>query len=89
MRDPAAAPAGRVSGALSWPPTPSLRRDLALPLVLLAVQLIGSAVITGKTANLFAPQRPLEPVDWVMLVAGPAALVARRRHPVSTRTAAD
>jgi hypothetical protein len=82
MRDPAAAIAGRVSGTLSWPPTPSLRRDLALPLVLLAVQLIGSAVIRGKTANLFAPQRPLEPVDWVMLVAGPAALVARRRHPV-------
>jgi signal transduction histidine kinase len=82
MRDPAAALARCVSHAPSWPRKLSLRRDLALPLVLLVVQLTGAAIITGKTANLFAPQRPLGPVDWVMLVVGPVALVARRRHPV-------
>jgi signal transduction histidine kinase len=61
--------------------TLSLRRDLALPLVVLAVQLTAAA-IAGKYANLFAPDRPLAPVDWVALVVGPVALVARRRHPV-------
>ena len=81
MRDPDAALAGWVSRAPSWPRTLSLRRDLALPLVLLAVQLTGTA-IAGKTAHLFDPQRPLEAVDWVLLAVGPVALVARRRHPV-------
>ena len=81
MRDPAAANAGWVSRVLSWPRTLSLRRDLALPLVLLAVQLAGAAIM-GKAAHLFDPQRPLGPVYWVLLVVGPAALVARRRHPV-------
>ena len=28
------------------------------------------------------PPRALGPVDWVLLVVGPVALVARRRHPV-------
>ena len=81
MRDPDAALAGWVSRAPSWPRTLSLRQDLALPLVLLVVQLTGTA-IAGKTAHLFDPQRPLEAVDWVMLAVGPVALVARRRHPV-------
>jgi signal transduction histidine kinase len=70
-----------VSRAPSWPRTLSLRQDLALPLVLLVVQLAGTA-IAGKTAHLFNPQRSLEAVDWVMLAVGPVALVARRRHPV-------
>src|SRR5579862_554356 len=82
MRDPQAARSGRASRLPPWPRTLSFRRDLALPLVLLAVQLTVAAVITGKTANLFAPQRPVGPLDWVMLVAGPVALVARRWHPV-------
>jgi signal transduction histidine kinase len=59
-----------------------LGRDLALPLVLLAGQLTGAAVLTGANANLFGPRAPLDAVDWVLLVAGPVALVARRRHPV-------
>jgi signal transduction histidine kinase len=58
-----------------------LRRDLALPLVVLAVQLTGAAVWDGH-AHSFNPPHPLGPVDWVLLVAGPVALVARRRHPV-------
>ena len=81
MRDPHAVPAGWVSRVLSWPRTLSLRRDLALPLVLLAVQLTGAAV-AGETFRLFSPPRPLGAVDWVLLVVGPVALVARRRHPV-------
>jgi signal transduction histidine kinase len=64
-----------------WPRTLSLRRDLALPLVLLAVQLISAATIEGRW-HLFSPPRSLGPVDWVLLVVGPVALVARRRHPV-------
>ena len=81
MRDPDAAIAGRASRTPWWPPTLSLRRDLALPLVLLAVQLTGAAVV-GRTFHLFSPPRSLGAVDWVLLVAGPVALVARRRHPV-------
>ena len=64
-----------------WPRTLSLRRDLALPLVLLAVQLTWAAISPG-TWHLFSGPRPLGPVDWVLLAAGPVALVARRRHPV-------
>lgn len=64
-----------------WPRTLSLRRDLALPLVLLAVQLTAAATIEGRW-HLFSPPRSLGPVDWVLLVVGPVALVARRRHPV-------
>jgi signal transduction histidine kinase len=81
MRDPDAAPAATASRAPSWPPALSLRRDLALPLVLLAVQLTGAAV-AGETFRLFSPPRPLGVVDWVLLVVGPVALVARRRYPV-------
>ena len=82
MRDPHAALARWVPRAPPGPRTLSLRRDLALPFVLLAVQLTGAA-ITGGTFRLFGPPRPLGPVDWVLLVAGPVALVARRRHPVA------
>jgi len=59
----------------------SLRRDLGLPLVLLAVQLTGAAITPGIW-HLFSPARSFGPVDWVLLVVGPMALVARRRHPV-------
>jgi signal transduction histidine kinase len=58
-----------------------LRRDLALPLVVLAVQLTGAAV-AARTFYLFHPPHPLGALDWVLLAAGPVALVARRRHPV-------
>ena len=81
MRNPEAAISGWASRALSWSRTLSLRRDLALPLVLLAVQLIGAA-ITPRTWQLFSPARSLGPLDWVLLVVGPVALVARRWHPV-------
>jgi signal transduction histidine kinase len=81
MRDPDAALAGWVSRAPLWLRTLGLRRDLALPLVLLAVQLTSAATIEGRW-HLFSPPRSLGPVDWVLLVVGPVALIARRRHPV-------
>src|SRR5580704_1612353 len=80
MRDPDAALAGRPS-RVPWWRTLSLRRDLALPLVLLAVQLTSAATIEGRW-HLFSPPRALGPLDWVLLVLGPVALVARRRYPV-------
>jgi signal transduction histidine kinase len=58
-----------------------LRRDLALPLVLLAVQLSGAA-FTPSIWHLFSPARSFGPVDWILLVVGPMALIARGRHPV-------
>ncbi len=81
MRDPDAALARWVSRAPLWLRTLSLRRDLALPLVLLAVQLTGAAVADG-TAHLFNPPHPLGALDRVLLAVGPVALVARRRYPV-------
>src|ERR1700751_4956639 len=80
MRDGAAL-TGWASRVPSWPRTLSLRRDLALPLVLLAVQLTLAVTIEDRW-HLFSPPRALGPVDWVLLVIGPVALVARRRHPV-------
>jgi signal transduction histidine kinase len=56
-------------------------RDLALPLVLLAVQITWAAISPGPW-HLFSGPRPLGPVDWVLLAVGPMAMVARRRHPV-------
>jgi signal transduction histidine kinase len=81
MRDPGAALAGWASRVPPWPRALSLRRDLALPFVLLAVQLTSAATIEGRW-HLFSPPRAIGPVDWVLLVAGPVALVARRSHPV-------
>ena len=81
MRGPDAVLARWVSRAPLWLRTLSLRRDLALPLVVLAVQLTGAAV-AGRTFRLFHPPHPLGALDWVLLAAGPVALVARRRHPV-------
>ncbi len=81
MRDPDAALARWVSRAPLWLRTLSLRRDLALPLVVLAVQLTGAAVFDGH-AHVFNPPHPLGALAWVLLAAGPVALVARRRHPV-------
>src|SRR6266851_2071243 len=81
MKDPDAALAGRASRVPSWPRTLSVRRDLALPLVVLAVQLTGAAV-AGGNAHLFSSSVHLGVVNWALLVVGPVALVERRRHPV-------
>jgi signal transduction histidine kinase len=81
MRDPAPALAAWVSRAPLWLRANSLRRDLALPLVVLAVQLTGAAVYDGN-AHTFNPPHPIGTLTWILLAAGPAALVARRRHPL-------
>ena len=81
MRDPDAALASWASRTPLWLRTLSLRRDLALPLVVLAVQLTGAAVSDGN-AHVFNPPHPPGALAWVLLAAGPVALVARRRHPV-------
>jgi signal transduction histidine kinase len=60
-----------------------LRRDLGLPLLLLAVQLTGAAINPGIWQLFSNPARSLRPVDWVLLVVGPMALIARRRYPMS------
>src|SRR6516165_3559172 len=54
MRDPDAALTRWVSRAPLWLRTLSLRRDLALPLVVLVVQLTGAAVSDGS-ALVFNP----------------------------------
>jgi signal transduction histidine kinase len=81
MRNPHAVLSGSASRAPSWPRALSSHRDLALPLVLLAVQLTGAA-ITGRGGSLFSPQYPLGAVDWVLLAVGPVALIVRRWYPV-------
>ena len=68
---------GRLSGwldGLDW------RRDLALPAVLLVVQLAGAA---ATLAGHHSGTKHLGPADWVLLVVGPLALVFRRRWPVA------
>jgi len=81
MRDPDADRTGWASRAPSWPRTLSFRRDLALPLVVLTVQLTGAAIV-GGSFHLFGPTHPLGPADWVLLAVGPVALVMQRWHPV-------
>ena len=66
---------------MPWPRTLSSCRDLALSLAVLAVQLTGAAIAPGRW-HLFSTARPFGPVDWLLLVVGPVALVAWRRHPV-------
>ena len=56
------------------------RRDLALPVLLLVVQLAGAA---ATVASHHSPTKHLGPFDWLLLVVGPLALVFRRRWPVA------
>jgi signal transduction histidine kinase len=81
MTDPDAAPATWLSRAPLWLRTNSLRRDIALPVVVLAVQLTGAAV-DDRNAHAFNPPHPVGTLAWILLAAGPVALVARRRHPL-------
>ena len=66
MRDPDAVLARWVSRAPLWLRTLDFRRDLALPLVVLAVQLTGAAVSDGM-AHVFNPPHPLGALGWVLL----------------------
>jgi hypothetical protein len=69
--------AGRLPGwldGLDW------RRDLALPAVLVVVQLAGAA---ATLAGRHSSTGHLGPADWALLVVGPLGLVFRRRRPVA------
>ena len=66
--------------ATSWARGLAWRRDLVLPAVLLIVQLAGAAATAGHWHHRRLTN--LDPADWFLLVVGPLALVARRRHPV-------
>ena len=61
-------------GNLDW------RRGLALPAVLLVVQLASAA---ATAASHHGPQTHLGVLDWVLLVVGPLALIFRSRWPVA------
>jgi signal transduction histidine kinase len=64
----------RFARRLDW------RRDLALPAVLLAIQLAGAA---AAAAGHHGPAKHLGGADWILLVVGPLALVFRHRWPVA------
>ena len=64
---------------LGWLHDLSWRKDLLLPIVVGIVQL-GAAYGAQHHHH---PQTPLGIGDWALLVVGPLALVARRRHPVA------
>jgi hypothetical protein len=56
------------------------RHDLALPTVLLVLQLGGAA---ATVAGHHSPTRHLGPADWLLLVVGPLSLLFWRRWPVA------
>lgn len=58
--------------ALGW------RHDLTLPLIVLVAQIAAGVLSSWHHQH----QVNLGPLDWLALVAGPIALVVRRRHPV-------
>jgi signal transduction histidine kinase len=73
-------PAPRPGQLSRWLGQLAGRRDLALPAVLLVIQLAGAA---ATVVGHHSPARHLGPADWVLLAAGPLALVFRRRWPVA------
>lgn len=66
-------------GGLGW------RRDLLLPVALLAVQLAAGVAVTvsGAALHHHGQHLHLGVLDWIMLVTGPLALTVRRYHPVA------
>jgi signal transduction histidine kinase len=65
---------GRLLWGLSW------RKDLALPVVVAVVQVVAGIGAAWHHDNHHVA---LSPGDWALLLVGPLALVARRRHPVA------
>jgi hypothetical protein len=70
--------ASRKSGRLCWSGSGITRNDLLLAGVVLVLQLGLSAAAEGHHGH----QSRLDVADWLLLLAGPAALLAWRRHPV-------
>ena len=73
-------PAPRTGQLSRWLDGLDWRHDLALPAVLLVVQLAGAA---ATVAGHHGPTKHLGPADWALLVVGPLALVFWRRWPVA------
>lgn len=72
---------GRTTGRLSgWLGELEWRRDLALPALMLVVQLAATA---GSLAGHHHPTTHLGVAGWLLLVVGPLALIFRRRWPVA------
>src|SRR5258708_25891714 len=67
-------------GAGDWLRGLRWRQDLALPAVLAVVQL-GATFAAARHLHKAGDQ--VVPGDWLLLAAGPAALVFRRRFPVA------
>ncbi len=65
---------GRLPWGLSW------RQDVAVPV---AVGVVQVAAGIGAAWHNQGHQVDLSPVHWVLLLVGPVALLARRRHPVA------
>jgi signal transduction histidine kinase len=72
-----ARPGGRL---VSWLKGLDWRHDLALPMVLLVLQLGGAA---ATVAGHHGPATHLTPADWLLLVVGPLSLLFWRRWPVA------
>jgi signal transduction histidine kinase len=70
--------AGRARLAVRSRPALGWRADLALPLLVLVVQIAAGVLSSWHHQH----RVNLAPLDWLALVAGPIALVERRRHPV-------
>jgi signal transduction histidine kinase len=65
---------GRLPWGLSW------RKDLALPVVVGVVQIAGGLAAAWHHQHSMVH---LGAADWTLLLVGPVALIARRRHPVA------
>jgi signal transduction histidine kinase len=75
--DGPARPGGRL---VSWFKGLDWRHDLALPIVLLVLQLGGAA---ATVAGHHGPAEHLGAADWLLLIVGPLALLFWRRWPVA------
>ena len=75
--DGPARPGGRL---VSWLKGLDWRHDLALPMVLLVLQLGGAA---ASVAGHHGPTGHLGVVDWLLLIVGPLSLLFWRRWPVA------
>lgn len=65
----------------AWRQDLNPRRDIAFPVAVLALQVIGSAVTDGS--GFFFHAAGIGALTWTALVVGPLALVRRNRYPVA------
>jgi signal transduction histidine kinase len=73
-------PGQLASRALGWLRGGGRRQNFLIPAVLLVIQATAAAVTLAGPRG---PSASLGAADWVLVVAGPVALVFRRRYPVA------